>query len=225
MAEQLGFHQVLGDRRHVQRDEWRGCARAVAMQGMGDQLLAGTRFAVDQHGDVGMAEAADGAEYLLHRRRLADDLRRARLVRRQLQALLLLGVLVGALDQGDRLVDVERRAGIRRRRPGREATALSRSECAVMMITGRRGCSSRICASRSRPLAPGMRISEMITSGCCRPRRPMTLSALSKLTVVMPSCCRAFSSTQRMERSSSTIQTVSDRLMVNALLVPGAGTD
>ena len=108
MAEQLGFHQVLGDRRHVQRDEWRGCARAVAMQGMGDQLLAGTRFAVDQHGDVGMAEAADGAEYLLHRRRLADDLRRARLVRRQLQALLLLGVLVGALDQGDRLVDVER---------------------------------------------------------------------------------------------------------------------
>ena len=53
----------------------------------------------------------------------------------------------------------------------------------------------------------------------------MTLSALSKLTVVMPSCCRAFSNTQRMERSSSTIQTVSDRLMVNALLVPGAGTD
>ncbi len=72
-----------------------------------------------------MAEAADGAEYLLHRRRLADDLRRARLVRRQLQALLLLGVLVGALDQGDRLVDVERLGQVF------EGAALVGGHCAV----------------------------------------------------------------------------------------------
>src|SRR3990167_8107257 len=86
-----------------------------------------------------------------------------------------------------------------------------------MMITGRRGYSSRMRASRSRPLAPGIRISEMITSGCWRLRRLSTPSALSKLWVVMPSCCRAFSRTQRMERSSSTIQTVSLRLMTCSL--------
>ncbi|MNZ27474.1 hypothetical protein D3C78_446930 [compost metagenome] len=107
--------------------------------------------------------------------------------------------------------------------PWYDATALSRSEWAVMMMTGRRGCCSRICASRSRPLVPGMRMSEMITSGCWRARRPITPSALSKLWVVMPSCCRAFSRTQRMERSSSTIHTVSLRLMRRWLLVPGAG--
>ncbi|MCY1432524.1 hypothetical protein D9M71_485250 [compost metagenome] len=54
-----------------------------------------------------MAEAADGAEDLLHGRRFADDLRGACLARRGFQALLFLGVLVGALDQGNRLVDVE----------------------------------------------------------------------------------------------------------------------
>jgi hypothetical protein len=50
-------------------------ARAVAVQGPGDQLLAGARLAVDQHRDVAVREAADGAEHLLHGRRLADDLR------------------------------------------------------------------------------------------------------------------------------------------------------
>ncbi|MCY1350908.1 hypothetical protein D9M69_371540 [compost metagenome] len=108
VAEQFGFHQVLGNRRHVQRDERLGRARAVAVQGVGDQFLAGAGFAVDQHGDVGMAEASDGAEHLLHGRRLADDLRGARQCGRRFQGLLFLGVLVGALDQGDRLVDVER---------------------------------------------------------------------------------------------------------------------
>ncbi|MND56661.1 hypothetical protein D3C80_477720 [compost metagenome] len=107
MAEQLGLHQVLGDRRHVQRDEGRRGARAVAVQGVGHQLLAGTRFAVDQHRDVGVAEAADGAEHLLHGRRFADDLRGARLRRRRFQALLFLGVLEGALDQRHGFVDVE----------------------------------------------------------------------------------------------------------------------
>ncbi|KAF1068799.1 MAG: hypothetical protein GAK45_01258 [Pseudomonas citronellolis] len=98
MAEQLGFHQVLGNRRHVQRDERLRSARAVAVQGMRNQFLAGTRLAIDQHRDVGVAETADGAEHLLHRWRLADDLWRARLVQRDFQALLFLRVLVGTLD-------------------------------------------------------------------------------------------------------------------------------
>lgn len=120
VTEQLGFHQVLGNRRHVQRDERRCRAWAVAVQRMGHQLLAGTRFAIDQHGDVGMAEATDGAEHLLHRRCLADDLRRVMAVGRLLLVLLFLGVLVGALDQRHGVVDVERQAGTRRRRPGRK---------------------------------------------------------------------------------------------------------
>ena len=108
MTEQLGFHQVLGNRRHVQRDERRCRAWAVAVQRMGHQLLAGTRFAIDQHGDVGMAEATDGAEHLLHRRCLAYDLRCVMTVGRLLLVLLFLGVLVGALDQRHGVVDVER---------------------------------------------------------------------------------------------------------------------
>ena len=108
VAEQLGFHQVLGNRRHVQRDERRSRTRAVAMQRVGHQLLAGTRLAIDQHGDVGMAEATDGAKRLLHRRRLADDLRGVVAVSRLLLVLLFLGVLIGALDQRHGVVDVER---------------------------------------------------------------------------------------------------------------------
>ncbi len=99
VAEQLRLHQILGDSRHVQRDEWRRRTRAVAVQGMGHQLFAGAGLAVDQHGDVGMAKPADGAEHLLHRRRLADDLRGVMAVGRFLLVLLLLGVLIGALDQ------------------------------------------------------------------------------------------------------------------------------
>ncbi|MNT13414.1 hypothetical protein D3C72_1483840 [compost metagenome] len=99
MAEQLGLHQVLGDGGHVQGNERRRRTRAVAVQGVGHQLLAGTGLAVDQHGDVGVAEAADGAEHLLHRRRFTDDFRGARQALRHIQPLLLLGVLVGSLDQ------------------------------------------------------------------------------------------------------------------------------
>ncbi len=78
------------------------------MQGVGNQLLAGARLAIDQHGDVRVAEATDGAEDFLHRRRLADDLWRVVLACRLLLALLLLSVLIGALDQRHSVVNVER---------------------------------------------------------------------------------------------------------------------
>ncbi len=107
MAEQLRLHQVLGNRRHVQGDEGGIGARTVTVQRMGDQLLAGAGFAVDQHRDVGMAEATDGAEDLLHGRRFADDLRRRQGLRRRLQVQLLAGMLAGAADQRNGIVDVE----------------------------------------------------------------------------------------------------------------------
>ena len=41
VAEQFGLDQVARDGRHVQRNKGRGAARAVAVQGLGDQLFAG----------------------------------------------------------------------------------------------------------------------------------------------------------------------------------------
>ena len=47
----------------------------MAVQGAGDEFLAGAGGALDHHRDVRLRQAANGAEYLLHGRRLADDLR------------------------------------------------------------------------------------------------------------------------------------------------------
>ena len=68
-----------------------------------------------------------------------------------------------------------------------------------MMITGRRGYCRVRTASMSRPLAPGMRMSEMITSGCSRLSATEQAVGAVEARVAMPPCCRAFSSTQRME--------------------------
>ena len=57
VAEQLGFEQVLRDRRGVDRDERPRRARAVPVQRARDQLLAGARFAGDQHRRVATATA------------------------------------------------------------------------------------------------------------------------------------------------------------------------
>ncbi len=97
---------------------------------MGDQFLAGTGLAVDQYGDVGVAQAPDGAKHFLHRRRFTDDFRGAGQRRRRIQALLFLGMLVGALDQRDRFVDIERFGQVF------EGTALIRSHGAVQVGMG-----------------------------------------------------------------------------------------
>lgn len=102
----------------------------MAVQGVGHQLLAGTGLTVDQHGDVGVAEAADGAEHLLHCRCFTDDFRGARQTLRHIQPLLLLGVLVGALDQRDRLVHIEWLGQVL------ECTALVRRNGAVQVGVG-----------------------------------------------------------------------------------------
>ena len=74
VAEELRLEQVLRDRRRVDRDERAARARAVLVQRVGDELLAGARLAGDEDGDDALAEPADRAEHVLHRRRLAEDL-------------------------------------------------------------------------------------------------------------------------------------------------------
>jgi len=54
---------------------------------------------------------------------------------------------------------------------------------------------------------PGMRMSETIASGRSRPSAVRTSLALLKLRTSMSAFCRAFSSTQRIDRSSSTTHT------------------
>jgi hypothetical protein len=105
VAEEFGLEQVAGDRRGVDGDEGRIPPRAVPMQRPGHQLLAGAGLAVDEHRGVGLGQAADGAEDLLHRRRLPEDLRhRAEL----LDGAALVGALLdGAPHQLDSLVHVE----------------------------------------------------------------------------------------------------------------------
>jgi hypothetical protein len=53
VAEELGFDQLAGDGRAVQRDKWTVAARAAVVQRAGDQFFAGAGFAQD--GDAGFA--------------------------------------------------------------------------------------------------------------------------------------------------------------------------
>src|SRR3954470_18092115 len=94
--------------------------------------------------------------------------------------------------------------------PWKAETALSRSEKAVMMMTGSPGCFSLTFVSRSRPEPPGMRMS---LTRICGPSSSFAASsavitsrALVKLRVGRSSRINAFSSTKRMDWSSSTIQ-------------------
>ena len=74
MPEQLGLQKIMRDGGHVQRDERTVGPRAVLVQGIGHQLLAGARLAIDQHRDVGAGQAPDRPKHLLHRRRRTDNL-------------------------------------------------------------------------------------------------------------------------------------------------------
>ena len=76
------------------------------MQGFGHQLLAGPRRAVDENGDIGGREPADGAKHLLHGRRPAEDFR---LRKRSGAGLCIfhLNAGDGAPHHGHRFVDVE----------------------------------------------------------------------------------------------------------------------
>ena len=90
--------------------------------------------------------------------------------------------------------------------PWNEDTALSRSEYAVMMMTGRPGRRSLTLASRSRPEPPGMRMSLTSTCGSSVSSAVSTSRVVAKLRTGSCSRANAFSSTKRMDGSSSTIQ-------------------
>src|SRR5690606_3947803 len=69
---ELRLEQVARDRRRIECDERLRCALAVPMQRAGNQLLAGARFARDEDRHVRLRQPPDGAEDLLHRRRVAE---------------------------------------------------------------------------------------------------------------------------------------------------------
>src|SRR5689334_6312086 len=91
--------------------------------------------------------------------------------------------------------------------PWNDATALSRSEYAVITMTGICGWCALISESRLRPEPPGIRMSLTTTSGSDCPSAATASGALENDRYGIPSRAIAFSSTQRIERSSSTIHT------------------
>ena len=75
------------------------------MQRARDQLLAGARFAGDEHRHRRARQTTDGAEHLLHRRRLAEQLGRTAVIARARRGAL--HALRRASHEIDDLVDVE----------------------------------------------------------------------------------------------------------------------
>jgi hypothetical protein len=117
------------------------------------------------HRDVALAQAADGAEHVLHRRRLAQHLgRRAHAL---LGHFLALAFLDGAPDQFHRLGQIEGFGQVL------EGAALEGGDGAVEVGErrhddhGQPGSFSLTLPSRSRPEPPGMRMS--LTSTCGPP--------------------------------------------------------
>jgi hypothetical protein len=73
VAEELALQQGLGDGGAVHRDERPGRSLRVRVDGAGDQLLAGSALAGDEHGDVGRSDADHPREQLTHRRGPTDQ--------------------------------------------------------------------------------------------------------------------------------------------------------
>ena len=73
VSEQLGLDKALGERRRVERDETLLGARRVVVNGAGDQFLAGSRFALNQHGAVHRGDQFQRRKELLHGAVAADD--------------------------------------------------------------------------------------------------------------------------------------------------------
>src|SRR5262245_58143576 len=75
VAEQLGFDQLFRQGGAVDLDELFFRAQRIEVEGVGDQLLAGARFADDQDVGVALGDAFDSLVDHLHRLRRADDAR------------------------------------------------------------------------------------------------------------------------------------------------------
>jgi len=126
VTKQLGLEQILGDGRGVDCNEWLFCTRAMAVQRVRYQLLAGAGFAGDEHGSLRMCQSANRAKYFLHGRCLAQNIRGDGVfLGRQIFALALFQC---AAHQINRVVDIEGLGQILKGSAWNEETALSRSE-------------------------------------------------------------------------------------------------
>ncbi|KXK31035.1 MAG: hypothetical protein UZ16_OP3001003002 [Candidatus Hinthialibacteria bacterium OLB16] len=74
MAEQLAFKQVLIESAAVDLDEGLVTACAEAVNGFGDQLLAGAAFTTDQNSRTGGSDLAHLLKEAVHRFGKADQL-------------------------------------------------------------------------------------------------------------------------------------------------------
>ena len=80
VAEQLALEDVLAQRGAVQRHERLVLARAVLVDRLGDQFLAGAGLALDQHAGVGRRDPLQPVDDVVHLRAVADDALEAELL-------------------------------------------------------------------------------------------------------------------------------------------------
>src|SRR6266852_7864664 len=74
VAKELAFQQIQWNGSAIQPYEKTSDARADVVDRMGDELLAGTCFTLDQHSRAGRRDAFDLFEHRFQRRTVADDL-------------------------------------------------------------------------------------------------------------------------------------------------------
>src|ERR1044071_2462497 len=67
VAEEFALNEVLGHGRAVDANERRAGARAFAINGARDKLLAGTALTLNQDGGLGSRNLADKLANVLHR--------------------------------------------------------------------------------------------------------------------------------------------------------------
>jgi len=118
VAEELAFHQLVGDRAAVDRHERTRAAAALSVDGAGDQLLANTRLAGDVHRGLAARDLGDGLAQLLHCGRFAiqagGHVFRVGPYRRLLLEVQRMADEVAQHRQLDRLGDEIERAGLER---------------------------------------------------------------------------------------------------------------
>src|SRR5690606_37210249 len=73
VPEKLAFEQLAGNRRAVHLHQRTVRARAAGVNRVGDELLADSGFALDQHAGVRLRDGLEAREHLLERGALSDD--------------------------------------------------------------------------------------------------------------------------------------------------------
>ncbi len=113
VAEQFAFENVLAQRRAIQRHKRLVLPRAVLVDGLGHQLLAGAGLALDQHAGVGRGDPLQQRDDIVHLGARADHPFEAELlvqpaVQFGIGAAQTLAVGRGLFDHGPQLLEVER---------------------------------------------------------------------------------------------------------------------